>query len=63
MPCFAERRYGGVMEDELLMAIPPSFLPGVIDGLIALSKNGLRYPIPQYGIQGDSRAGLSASYS
>jgi len=62
IPCFAERRYGGVMEDELLMAIPPSFLPGVIDGLAALSKNGLRYPIPQYGIQGDARAGLSASY-
>ncbi len=62
IPCFAERRYGGVMEDELLMAIPPSFLPGIIDGLTALSKNGLRYPIPQYGIQGDARAGLSASY-
>ena len=23
IPCFAERRYGGVMEDELLMALPP----------------------------------------
>ncbi len=63
IPCFAERRYGGVMEDELLMAIPPSYLPGIIDGLAALSKNGLRYPIPQYGIQGDARAGLAASYS
>ncbi|MEK9822323.1 MAG: DUF169 domain-containing protein, partial [Gammaproteobacteria bacterium] len=40
IPCFAERRYGGVMEDELLMAIPPKFLPGVIEGLAALSKNG-----------------------
>ena len=27
LPCYAERRYGGVMEDELLMAIPPAFLP------------------------------------
>jgi len=62
IPCFAERRYGGVLEDELLMAIPPSYLPGVIDGLAALSKNGLRYPIPQFGIQGDARAGLAASY-
>ena len=44
------------------MAIPPSYLPGVIDGLAALSKNGLRYPIPQFGIQGDARAGLAASY-
>ena len=43
LPCYAERRYGGVMEDELLMAIPPSFLPKVIQGLEALAGNGLRY--------------------
>lgn len=63
IPCFAERRYGGVMEDELLMALPPKFLPGIIAGLDALSKNGLRYPIPQYGITTDARAGLGVSYS
>lgn len=63
IPCFAERRYGGVMEDELLMALPPRFLPGIIAGLDALSKNGLRYPIPQYGITTDARAGLGVSYS
>ena len=62
LPCFAERRYGGVMEDELLMALPPKFLPGVITGLDALSKNGLRYPVPQYGITTDVRAGLGVSY-
>jgi uncharacterized protein (DUF169 family) len=62
LPCFAERRYGGVMEDELLMAIPPSYLPGVIDGLDALSRNGLRYPIPPYGVNADARAGLGVSY-
>ena len=62
IPCFAERRYGGVMEDELLMAIPPSFLPKVIDGLNHLSQNGLRYPIPQYGVNIDARAGLGVSY-
>ena len=63
IPCFAERRYGGVMEDELLIALPPKFLPGIIAGLDALSKNGLRYPIPQYGITTDARAGLGVSYS
>ncbi|MEM9032975.1 MAG: DUF169 domain-containing protein [Actinomycetota bacterium] len=62
IPCFAERRYGGVMEDELLMALPPSYLPKVIAGLDALSRNGLRYPIPPYGVQQDARAGLGASY-
>lgn len=63
IPCYAERRYGGVLEDELLMAIPPRFLPKIIEGMARLSKNGLRYPIPQYGIQNDASAGLAKSYS
>ncbi len=63
VPCFAERRYGGVLDEEMLMAIPPAYLPKVIAGLERLSVNGLRYPIPQYGIQSDARAGLGASYS
>ena len=62
LPCYAERRYGGVMEDELLMAIPPHFLPKVIQGLEALANNGLRYPIPSYGINNDVRAGMGVSY-
>ncbi|MCH2323156.1 MAG: DUF169 domain-containing protein [Pseudohongiellaceae bacterium] len=63
IPCFAERRYGGVMEDELLMAIPPTYLPKVIEGLKELSANGLRYPIAQYGVNNDVRAGMGVSYS
>ena len=62
IPCYAERRYGGVLDDELLLAIPPRFLPGAIAGMQRLSKNGFRYPIPQYGIQQDARAGLGVSY-
>ncbi len=62
IPCFAERRYGGVLDDELLMAMPPKYLPRTIQGMKRLSANGLRYPIPQYGIQSDARAGLAVSY-
>jgi len=62
LPCYAERRYGGVMEDELLMAIPPEYLAKVIDGLEHLSRNGLRYPIPPYGVNNDVRAGMGVSY-
>ncbi len=62
IPCFAERRYGGVMEDELLMAIPPGYLPKVIDGLDHLSRNGLRYPIAPYGVNNDARVGMGVSY-
>ena len=62
IPCFAERRYGGVMEDELLMALPPRFLPQIINGLTSLSRNGLRYPIAPYGVNTDARAGMGVSY-
>ena len=62
IPCFAERRYGGVLDDELLMAMPPKYLPKAIAGMKRLAGNGLRYPIPQYGIQSDARAGLAVSY-
>ena len=62
LPFFAERRSGGVMEDELLMALPPHFLPKIIQGLDALSRNGLRYPIPQYGVNNDVRAGMGVTY-
>ena len=27
IPCFAERRYGGVLDEEMLMALPPEYLP------------------------------------
>lgn len=62
LPCFAERRYGGVLDDEMLMALPPAYLPKALVGMRALAANGLRYPIPQYGIQMDVRAGMGASY-
>ncbi|HIG44612.1 MAG: DUF169 domain-containing protein [bacterium] len=63
IPCFAERRYGGVMDDELLMALPPKYLPKIVAGLEALSRNGLRYPIAPYGVNNDVRAGMGVSYS
>ena len=62
IPCFAERRYGGVQDDEMLMALPPDLIGKALDGMAALSKNGLRYPFPQYGIQNDVRDGMAASY-
>ena len=34
------------MEDELLMAIPPAYLPKVIAGLEALSRKDCAIPFP-----------------
>lgn len=62
IPCYAERRYGGVQDDEMLMALSPGHLLQAIEGMEALSRNGFRYPIPPYGIQTDARAGLGVSY-
>ena len=62
IPCFAERRYGGVLDDEMLMALPPEALAKAIAGMTALAKNGFRYPFAQYGIQQDVRAGMAVSY-
>jgi len=62
IPCFAERRYGGVLDDEMLMATPPEHLLQAIAGMRALAKNGFRYPFPQYGVQQDVRAGMAVSY-
>ena len=63
LPCYAERRYGGVPDEEMLMALKPSYLAKAVLGMKALAKNGLRYPIPPYGIQSDVRAGMGVSYA
>ena len=63
LPCFAERRYGGVPDEEMLMALKPEHLAKAIAGMKQLAKNGLRYPIAPYGIQADVRAGMGVSYA
>jgi uncharacterized protein (DUF169 family) len=62
LPCFAERRYGGVPDEEMLMALKPADLAKAIIGMQQLARNGLRYPIAPYGIQSDVRAGMGVSY-
>jgi uncharacterized protein (DUF169 family) len=62
IPCYAERKFGGVLDDELLIALPPSYLPGLVAGLAALDRNGLRYPIPSHGIQKSPLDSIETSY-
>lgn len=63
IPCYAERKFGGVQDDELLIALPPRYLPQIVEGLEALSKNGLRYPIPNHGLDKSPLSSLIASYA
>ena len=62
IPCYAERKFGGVQDDELLIALPPSYLPGIISGLESLSGVGLRYPIPNHGLDVSPLASMAKSY-
>lgn len=50
LPCFGERRYGHMQDSEMYLALPPDSLAKAIDGLENLTKNGVRYPIPFYGV-------------
>ena len=63
IPCYAERRYGGVTDDELLMAVPPHELEAAVAGLEGLSRAGLRYPILPYGASVDPSQGMARSYA
>ena len=62
IPCYAERRYGGVADDELLIAMPPEEFARGVEGLEGLARVGLRYPIPPYGAHMDPSEGMSRSY-
>jgi len=53
IPCFGERFYGHTQEEELVIALPVDHVKKVLDGLEALSKRGVRYPIPFAGAQLD----------
>ena len=46
IPCFAERRYGGVLDDEMLMALPPDHLDKAIAGMEALVEERPALPVP-----------------
>lgn len=62
IPCYAERKFGGVQDNEMLIAFAPSYLRQIVEGLAALSKAGLRYPIPNIGLDVSPLASLAKSY-
>jgi uncharacterized protein (DUF169 family) len=63
IPCFAERRFGGVQDDELLVSLRMEHVLEVLAGLEWLSQRGIRYPIPPYGPQCDPAKAFQVSYA
>jgi uncharacterized protein (DUF169 family) len=53
IPCFGERRFGEVLDEELVLALPPAMIEKAIEGMQKLSASGIRYPIPVYGAECD----------
>jgi uncharacterized protein (DUF169 family) len=62
IPCFAERKFGGVGDDELLLALTPDQMEQMVKGVKNLSANGLRYPIAPYSLSTDIMDGLPQRY-
>jgi len=62
IPCYAERKFGGVQDNELLIAFAPAYLRQIVEGLAQLNRNGLRYPIPNIGLEVSPAAALAKSY-
>ena len=62
IPCYGERRFGGVTEDELVLALPPAMMGKAVEGLQTLWNRGLRYPIMYFGPECDPSASLARVY-
>ncbi|MFZ0699563.1 MAG: DUF169 domain-containing protein [Thermoplasmata archaeon] len=48
LPCYGDRIFGGVSDDEMVFAIPRHQFSEIAGGLEGTYKAGIRYPIPQY---------------
>ncbi len=62
IPCYGERRYGHAQDDELVMAVPASMVEKALEGMEALYRRGIRYPISYAGAETDITPSFPQSY-
>jgi len=62
IPCYGERRYGHAQDDEMVMAIPAEMMDKALNGMEALYKRGIRYPISYAGAESDVAHAFPAAY-
>ena len=62
LPCFADKKFAGVGEWEIRVTFKPEGLVRALEGVEAMWKNGLRYPIASYSLTTDMLAGLPPHY-
>ncbi len=63
IPCYGERRYGHAQDDELVMALPGSYMEKALRGLEILYRRGVRYPISFAGAEGNLDSALPVAYT
>jgi dephospho-CoA kinase len=62
IPCYGERRYGHAQDDELVMAIPADMIGKALNGMEALYRRGIRYPVSYAGAESDMTHAFAAAY-
>ena len=62
IPCWGERRLGGVTDEELVIALPPGMMEKAIEGLHGLAKRGMKYPPRNRGAEMSADSGLVSIY-
>lgn len=62
IPCYGERSLGGVTDDEIVIALPPTELERAVAGLEKLDAIGLGYPIRRRAAEMDLKEALGERY-
>ena len=62
IPCYGERAMGQVMDDEMVIALPPGEMERAMSGMKTLAKIGFRYPIAFIGGLADPAPVLAQFY-
>lgn len=62
IPSFADRKFGGLKDHELVVSMKAADLERAVNGVEQLFRNGLRYPIAPYSLTTDMIDGLPKSY-
>ncbi len=62
IPCYGERRYGHVQDEDLVMAVPGDLMEKALQGMEALYRRGVRYPISFAGAETDVALQFPVAY-
>lgn len=62
IPCYGERRYGHAQDEDMVMALPAGMLTKALEGMEALYRRGIRYPISYAGAEQDLTAAFPTAY-